>query len=311
MRVLGLSAGAPDGSAEIILKEALRGAQDAGADVELVRLRDLVLTSGPDAPSDNADWLWDRLMESDGLIVSSPIYSRTVPGLLRLLGDKISGPQSDVAFTSELLRMRAEGTPISVDFAVDERVLRPRVAGFLAVGGSLPSRWKTLTLPIMHTLTASAQIAVVDQVEFAGAGSPASIVLDAEALERSRRLGFTVGEQLGRPYEDAQYRGEPGACPLCHLSVVALIGTHAECATCGAVGVLRQHDGGMTLELTADGALQSILSLHEKVDHFHEVQQTAARHAPLREKIDSVKDEYAAWDPRVFPSTSVIPRRQS
>ena len=74
----------------------------------------------------------------------------------------------------------------------------------------------------MHTLTASAQIAVVDQVEFAGAGSPSSIVLDHEALDRARLLGAHVGEQLGRAFEEAEYRGEPGACPVCHLSVVAL-----------------------------------------------------------------------------------------
>jgi len=299
--LLGLSAGAPGGSAEILLKEALRGAEDAGARVELVRLADLTLTSGPDAGADDADWFWDRLMDSDGLIVSSPIYSRTIPGALRLLGDKISGPQSDVAFTAELLRMRAEGEPISVDFAIDERVLRPRVAGFIAVGGSLPPRWKTLALPLMHTLTASAQIAVVDQVEFAGAGSPASILLQPDALARARRLGGNVAEQLGREYEDAEYRGAPGACPLCHLSLIALRGATAECATCGAVGALRLIDGEHVFEPSPEGAEQSILSLREKIDHFHEVQETAGRHAALREKIDSGRTEYAGWDPRILP----------
>ena len=246
MRLLGLSAGAADdGSADIAAQGGAarsRGGRRAGRDGPPRRPR-AHHRAGCRA-SDDADWFWDRLMESDGLIVSSPIYSRTIPGLLRLLGDKISGPQSDVAFTSELLRLRAEGAPIAVDFAIDERVLRPRVAGFIAVGGSLPPRWKTLALPLMHTLTASAQIAVVDQVEFAGAGSPASIVLQPQALERARRLGGNVGAQLGRAYDEAEYLGDPGACPLCHLSVIALRGATAECATCGAVGLLRAGDDG-------------------------------------------------------------------
>ena len=301
MKLLGLSAGATDGSAEILLKQALRGAEEAGAEIELVRLGDLVLTSGPGAASDDADWFWDRLMETDGLIVSSPIYSRTIPGLLRLLGDKISGPQSDVAFTSELLRLRAAGAAIAVDFAIDERVLRPRVAGFIAVGGSLPPRWKTLALPLMHTLTASAQIAVVDQVEFAGAGSPASIVLQPVALERARRLGGNVGAQLGRPYDEAEYLGDTGACPLCHLSVIALRGATAECATCGAIGRLEAGDDGLVFAITPDGARRSILSLDEKLDHFGEVQETAARHAPMRDRIEGSVREYAAWDPRIIP----------
>jgi multimeric flavodoxin WrbA len=160
--VLGLSAGNPGGSAEILLKEALKAAEESGATVELVRIDDLDLSVGPEAGNDDADWFWNRLMESDALIVSTPIYTRTIPGKLRLLGDKISGPQADVAFTEEILRMRAAGENIPVQFPIDERVLRPRVAGFIAVGGSLPSYWKTLALPLLHTLTASMQAAVVD-----------------------------------------------------------------------------------------------------------------------------------------------------
>jgi multimeric flavodoxin WrbA len=291
MRLLGLSAGNPDGSAEILLKEALRGAEEAGAEVEYVRLHDLRLTSGPGSASDDSGWFWDRLMQSDGLIVSTPIYTRTIPGLLRLLGDKISGPQSDVAFTAEILRMRAAGEPLSVDFAVDERVLRPRVAGFIAVGGSIPTRWKALALPLLHTLTASAQIAVVDQVEFAGAGSPASIVLQPQALERARGLGVAVASQLGRPYDEVEYQGEPGLCPYCHLSVIVVFPDHVECATCGAHGtrdLIFSHE-------------RSILTYAEKLEHFHEVQQTAATHAPLRADIDQQVRDFAAWDPRITP----------
>jgi multimeric flavodoxin WrbA len=303
MRLLGLSAGNPGGSAEILLKEALRGALETGVDVALVRIHDLDLSGGPGAGLDDAQWFWDRLMESDALIVSSPIYARTLPGLLRLLGDKISGPQADVAFTSELLRMRAEGAEISVDFPVDERVLKPRVAGFLAVGGSLPSYWKTLAMPVMHTLTASAQIAVVDQAEFLGAGSPASIVLEPAALARARTLGRNVGEQAGRPFEAAEYRGEPGACPLCHLSVFALLGgTAVECAACGAGGILRIEDGRAVVDFSPEGLGQSVISREEKLNHFHEVQETAARHAPHRADIDRRKQEYLEWDPRVTPA---------
>lgn len=300
-RVLGLSAGAAGGSAEMLLKQALRGAEATGSTVELVRIDDLDLTAGPHAGADDADWFWDRLMASDALIVSTPIYSRTVPGKVRLLGDKISGPQADVAFTAELLRMRAEGVTIPVDFAIDERVLRPRVAGFIAVGGSLPSRWKTLALPALHTLTASAQIAVVDQVEFAGAGSPSSIALFPRSLERARQLGTTVGTQAGRAYDDAIYAGEPGVCPLCHLSVIVIRAESIECATCGAVGSLRIEGDRPVFDFPPAGRAQSVLTLEEKLDHFHEVQHTAAAQAEHRTTIDAAAAEAATWDPSVRP----------
>ena len=45
--VLGLGCGQPHGSAEILLKAALRAAEAEGAQVELVRLDELRLPSGP------------------------------------------------------------------------------------------------------------------------------------------------------------------------------------------------------------------------------------------------------------------------
>jgi len=58
-RVLGLGCGQPHGSAEILLKAALRAAEDEGADVELVRLDELRLPSGAaeSAEQDDAWWL--------------------------------------------------------------------------------------------------------------------------------------------------------------------------------------------------------------------------------------------------------------
>ena len=45
-RMLGLGCGQPHGSAEILLKAALRAAEDQGAEVELVRLDEVRLPSG-------------------------------------------------------------------------------------------------------------------------------------------------------------------------------------------------------------------------------------------------------------------------
>src|ERR1700759_5368235 len=217
--VLGLGCGQPHGSAEILLKAALRAAEAEGVQVELVRLDELRLPSGAaeGAEPDDAWWLWERLVGCDGLIVSTPIISRTVAARLKLFGDRLLGPNADAAIIEGLTALRREGREPAVPFRVDERVLKPRVAGFLAIGGSLPSQWKTLTLPVMHTTTFSMQIAVVDQVQFEGAGTPRSIVLDPAAVDRARRLGGNVAAQLGRRFDDAEYVGdEPGLCPTCH-----------------------------------------------------------------------------------------------
>jgi hypothetical protein len=163
------------------------------------------------------------------------------------------------------------------------------VAGFIAVGGSLTPQWKTLTLPVLHTLTFSMQIAVVDQVQFEGAGTPRSIVLDDAAVARAGELGRTVAEQAGRRFEDAEYRGEPGLCPHCHLDVVVLRGRDVECATCGARGVL-EGDG---VRFSDEG---SVITMREKREHFFEIQETAQRHAEQREEIERRASAYDGFD---------------
>jgi multimeric flavodoxin WrbA len=303
-RVLGLGCGQPDGSAEILLKAALRAAQGEGAEVELIRLDELRLPSGGAEATepDDAWWLWDRLAECDGLIVSTPVMSRTVAARLKLLGDRLLGPNADAAIIEGLLALRNQGQEPAVPFRVDERVLKPRVAGFLAVGGSLTSQWKTLTLPMMHATTFSMHMAVVDQVQFDGAGTPRSIVLDREAIDRSALLGRNVASQLGVPFDQARYVGPPGLCPMCHLNVIALRGTDVECATCGARGLLAPEGQVSWTDLST-----SVISMAEKRAHAVEIQETAERHRQVRAEIDERAREFEAYAPvvrpeRVFPA---------
>ncbi len=295
-RMLGISCGAPGGSVEILLRRALAAGRNAGLEARLVRLADLDIpfTAAGDPTRDGADSerFWEELMEADALIVAAPIYARSAPGTLRLLADRLLGPNADAAFVRELLALRAAGQEPAVPFRIDERVLRPRVAGFIVCGGSLPERWKTLALPEMHGFAFPMHVAVVDQVQFAGAGTPASIVLQPEALERAATLGRRVASQAGRAFEQAEYLGSRGLCPMCHLDVIALrSGGAVECATCGAAGRLELGPDGPTAHFDADGCAQSVISLAEKRAHFFEVQETAARHA---ERAQEIRERAAA-----------------
>jgi multimeric flavodoxin WrbA len=298
-RVLGIGCGQPGGSAEILLKAALRAAEAQRADIELVRLHDLRLPSGAAeaAEPDDADWLWERLVECDGLIVSTPIMSRTVAARLKLVADRLLGPNADAAIIDGLLALEREGQRPAVPFRVDPRVLKPRVAGFLAVGGSLTSQWKTLALPMLHTTTFSMHIAVVDQVQFDGAGTPRAIVLEPAALDRAARLGRNVADQLGVAFDDARYAGPPGLCPVCHLNVIVLSGLSVECATCGARGRLADEP-----VLTWTDLSTSVISMTEKRAHAAEIQDTAARHNAVRSQIEDAAAEWSAYDPVVRPS---------
>jgi multimeric flavodoxin WrbA len=303
MKVLGVSAGAADGSAEILLKAALMAAEELGHEVALLRLDDLAIPTGPfetDEP-DDCPWLLDQVLAADGVIYSSPIYSRSIAGKLRLLTDRVFGPHTDSGFVEFLLGLRERGEPNPLPFEPDERVLRGRVAAFIAVGGSLTDQWKTLALPLMQTLTLSMREGVVDQVVFQGAGTPKSIVLDPQALERARALGRNVAAQLGRGFDDAEYVGEPGICPYCHLNVIAVRGDVVECASCGAEGRFEVVDGGVTVAFSPDGLEASVVTMTEKRAHVREVFETAVAHAGRADEIAAGAAPFEAWDRRVGP----------
>jgi multimeric flavodoxin WrbA len=298
-RILGISAGSPRGNAEIVLREALAAAAADGAHVELLRLDALDLPNSADpGQSGDAWWLWDQLLDADGLIISAPILSRVIPARLKLLVDVLLGPNADAAIVARILAMRAAGEEPVFAFRADERVLRPRVAGFIAVGGSLTPQWKSLALPTMHLLTFSMQTAVVDQFVISGAGTPKSVVLDEDALKRAAELGRNVAAELGRTFEEAEYHGDPGACPLCHLDIVELRGRSVQCATCGARGELRDD---FTVHWT--DLRTSVISVPEKDAHFEEILDTARRHAELRATVQQRAAAYATDDLVIHPPT--------
>jgi multimeric flavodoxin WrbA len=293
-RLLAISAGAADGSVEILLKQALQAAK---VQSHLIRLDELHLPSGPEpGAQDDAPWLWEQLLAADGLIIGAPIYSRTVPARLKLLVDRLLGPNADRAIVERQLELRARGEEPAMTFGADERVLRPRVAGFVAVGGARTPQWQALALPVMHTLTFSMQTAVVDQFVVGGAGTPQSVVLNSEAMERAAKLGAHVASQLGRGFEDAEYAGDAGLCPLCHLDVVELRGRSLTCATCGARGRIGDDFGVEWTDLTT-----SVISMAEKRAHYQEILDTAQQHAPARAEITKRASPFREFDPILRP----------
>jgi multimeric flavodoxin WrbA len=305
MKLLGVCAGAAGGSAEIALKAALMEAGAADAEVAWLRLDDMRISSGATMTpaDDDCRWFYEQVIAAAGVIYSAPIYSRTVPGKLRMLCDRVFGPHADTGFIELLMEREAAGDPITVPFVPDERVLRPRVAGFIAVGGALTPQWHTLALPMMHTLAFSMRSGIVDQIVLSGSGTPRSIVLKPEALDRARRLGANMAQQLGRSFDEVQYCGEPGLCPLCHLSLIAFRGDVAECGGCGAEGRAEMCDGRVEIVFAPEGLQKSVLHPVEKRAHSEEILDTAAKHGARVEEIAAGADPFAAWgEPLIPPS---------
>ena len=86
------------GNTATLLKRAVQGARDAGADVEEVFLRDLKMSpcleiyqcknAGKCAIKDDFQKVRERLLEVDGLMLASPIFFYTVSAHTKILMDR-------------------------------------------------------------------------------------------------------------------------------------------------------------------------------------------------------------------------------
>jgi multimeric flavodoxin WrbA len=310
MKVLGLTCGRKMSNTEILVKEALMGAEEMGAEVEIVRLMDLNIkpctgcntcvinlfekAGSGDCVIKNDDFKFidDKILDCDGLILGSPIYEKAPQGLLKILNDRM-GPSHDLAFRIIAKKIREENG-ITKGKGPDERSFKHRVAALIAVGGS---DWTTLALPMLQLFTQPMNMMVVDQKLFNWVGLPATVVLKTEMLERARRSGRHVAETLKKPIEEAVYIGDPGLCPICHSSVLEMTSKlePATCAVCGVRGTLRTDGDKYALDVTEEQRAKSHVLLSGKFHHVEDLKNVSLNPDPRMSEIPGLIKKYKSY----------------
>jgi multimeric flavodoxin WrbA len=298
------------GNCEILLKEALMGAEEVGAEVAYMRMRDLDIkpclwcqpcpamgkTMESCIHKDDAHFFMEQFLNCDGLIISAPLYTKTPPGQLLVIRDRLLGPKVDVTLIEQW-------KDVADAPKVDERYFKNRSAGFLSVGGAPVPSWVTLGLPLLHTLTFSAQIAVVDQVQFMKIAEPGAAALYPDALERARTLGRRVAEAMGKSYDDVKYLGdETGICPACHNSLMVMDNDLSVlCATCGIKGTVKVDGDKLTVVFSEEEMRRSNTTIKGKRLHGDEIKEVAMEIAPRKDEIPEKIKKYATYKSPVKP----------
>jgi len=322
MKLLGLTCGRKMGCSEILLKEALMGAEELGIDVEILRLLDLDVKpcrlcktclwqqKGPEkcVIKDDAPFLWNKVMECDGLIISAPVYTLTPPGYLKMIGDRALGPKGDVAFKLELKKEQGTDVRFGSPASIDERAFKPRAGAFISVGGAPYPDWVSLGLPLLHTMTFSLQIAIVDQMQVLRVGNIlGAVVLYEETIKRARQLGRNVAEGMGKPFDEVKYRGDkPGACPVCHTNLM-LVGktSTVECAICGIHGKIKVDGDKITVVFPEEEQKKSRLTIEGKRIHFYEILDVAQELEPRLSEITPKLEKYKSYKSYIKPPSKV------
>jgi hypothetical protein len=315
MKLLGMALGRRMGNSEIAMREALMAAEERGGiDVEIIRLHDFEIkpctgcnacAPGPGKPmkskadmcpiKDDVGFLWEKLLECEGLIIASPIYILTPPGIFKDLCDRML---LDAGF------MKTAEQLMGVKPADGERVYKPRAAGFIALGGAPLQYWVSLGLPLLNLLTFPRKITVVDQMQILGAGTPPQVLLDTRAMQRARKLGENVAANMGRPANEMKWMGdEAGTCPVCHCDVM-IVGKESpiECAICGIKGDVAMDGNKIRVTFPEEEKAKSRLTYEGSRIHLMEIRDVMMKWMQGKDGVSKeVVDKYRLYKPYTKP----------
>ena len=227
MKILGLIGSyRKNGNSDILAKESLMGAEERGAEVELLRLTDyeikpcqgfglcLFREEGCHI-KDDVKFIWSKIGEADGILLSVPCYFLESTAVIKQLIDR-------AWVLAHRGTYRGKYASVMVPYAtrgwIPYAMLQPNI--FLGILG----------LKIIHRATFNVQ----------GLGEA---VHDDAAIKKARRIGRELAEAVLN--QDSTYRSEPGLCPICQGHNIRILKDRkaVECPTCGIRGILTVQDG--------------------------------------------------------------------
>ena len=221
MKVLGLVGSYRRlGNTEILVKEALMGAEAEGAEVEILRLTDYeIQPCRGDALclfgsklchiQDDLNYLLDKLNESDGIILGTPVFVLESTAIIKQFLDRI------LFIGSFYSKLRDKPAAIIAPYATrgwtSYAFLQPNMV-FFCLG------MKVIHLALIH----------------------AQDVRDVALHERSLAKVNNIGRDVAKAVKtgDTTYRGEPGICPICNDTNIRILKDMetVECGTCAVRG---------------------------------------------------------------------------
>ena len=235
-RIIGLSCGRKNGNSEILLKEALMGAEELGVASEIIRAMELrvkpctgcescsiAMSRGKEArcaiKDDDVPWILEKtLVEDCGLIVSGPVYHLRANSYFEMIHERM----------------------LPTIFRHPEVLRKTRVGAIISVGGGEPE-WTPLGITSMNIFVQHSRI-LVDQMQANYVGRPGAVLTQEKYLKRARELGRRVARAMMMPIEQVKFVGDETevSCPVCHCNVVKVPKRlpNVFCPVCWVKGVI-------------------------------------------------------------------------
>ena len=300
MKILGISFGTTNGSNDAMVKEALMGAKEAGAEVQFVHILDwdikncsgccacskgLVMGAGNICSiKDELDDLLDLILDADGIFVSTPIFEKGATGFFHNLNDRL-GPRADKGMNYMAMQMAKDGK----GKPVDPRWVKDKVISFIGVGGS---DWTTRVATDCGMLALSWGWKIVDIKTYSWSKS---IIMEDDKVAEIHQMGMELAE-AAKDMEHAGYKGDEGVCPHCHCRNFHIIpGTaKAICCLCGIEGELVNKDGKLVFEFPEEQYAHAHDTLSGKEIHGRDIFQNESQ-LMADKKSDKFKEAAARY----------------
>lgn len=310
MKVLGISGGTRNGSNDMICKEALMGAKEAGAEVEFINLFDLELKDctgciacvkslmsgrgGGCVLKDDFDWLQGKMMDADAVLLVTPIFESGSTGTWHTVADRF-GPRADRA-------MNIVGTKIAEETggtAPDPRKLKDKVCSIISIGGS---DWMTRTQCDMAMIPMTMAWKVIDNEVFPWSKS---IVMEDDKVARAHEIGVNLAESA-KDIENAHWMGEPGVCPHCHSNEFYLDNKlkKAICTLCGLEGRLLFENEEFRFDFPPETEPLAHDTITGKFKHADDIRENEGRLADFK-KSDRFKERAQKYREFIQPTKPV------
>ncbi len=266
------------GNTDCLVKEALLGATEEGAEVDSLRLTDLDIRPCKGCMmcafrmeecriEDDMVFLLDRMQEADGIILGAPTYLLGPQGQVKLVMDR----------TLMLGRRMAEWGG--------------KMGSTIGVAGH--PEWDQLMMACMNYFMFVFNADLVDSMIAYGPG-PGQVLLDDKAVQSANRLGSNLAKALSDKLPaDEKLPQKPDACPLCRTDLLKIAGPKIECPICRIEGDIETADGRLRIRWDPDAMTKHRWTPENRVNHMNEwVLATEDMYRNRKEEIATLKARY-------------------
>ncbi len=260
MKFLGVSLGTKNGNNDTMCRVALEAAKEMGAEIEFIHLfdwdiqyctgcvacsRGLVMGKGMICTRrDDFSYLYEKVVEADGVLFVDPIYESGGTGLFHSITDRM-GPGHDTGMIMMLdAKLKEQGKE-----GVNPRIFNQKALSFVGIGGS---DWAVRCETDHAMFAMSAGWKVINNEFFSWCKD---VIMQDDKIERMKEIGRNLVEaaqiiidedmKIAGSEGRSLWKGAKGACPHCESNNFYIYPgtTHCVCELCGLEGTLKEEDG--------------------------------------------------------------------